>query len=422
MNNIREIKIGVVVELTRAFGRDLCTGITAYAQEHEGLSPFFIDVKTLEAPRQLSAFDGFIARVMNDDIARCLAATKKPVVDTYYERPRMGFAIVKTNHARLGSVAAEHFLERRFTMFGFCGFSGGRFSDYNRQSFCRALSARGLCCHCYEPPSQARYDFDSAVLINERLNRAPDAKRLARWVKKLPKPIAVFCPNDLRAWQLLHVCRDCKIDVPHEVAILGLDNDVLVCGFSKPTISSIDPNTMEIGRMAIRTLVELIENPVLAQKTIVRQVDPTGIVERDSTSVYPINPPWLSDALIFIKKHVQDHLTASEVYAYLNRSHTVVDAAFRKILGRTVQQTIAASRLEMACQLLRTSDLPIMRIAKKCGFASQEYFSRSFSEENGLPPESWRKKNRMSTTQPTINISDGALKKLKARPRGGLHF
>lgn len=165
-------------------------------------------------------------------------------------------------------------------------------------------------------------------------------------MKKLPKPIVVFCPNDLRAWQLLHICRDCEINVPHEVAILGLDNDVLVCGFSKPTISSIDPNTIEIGRMAMRTLVEIINNPALARKPIVRQVDPTGIVELDSTNVYPIDPPWLSDALVFIRKHVQDHLTTSEVYAYLNRSHTTADAAFRKVLGQTVQKTIAASGLK----------------------------------------------------------------------------
>ena len=394
MKPVSETKIGVLVELTRAFGRDLCAGITAYAQEREGLSPFFIDMKALRSPVLLASFDGFIARVMNDDIARRLAATKKPVVDTYYEKPRRGFAIVKTNHARLGSLAAGHFLERRFTKFGFCGFSGGRFSDYSRQAFRRALSARGHGCHCYEPPAQARYDFDSSVLINERLDRAPDAKALMRWVKSLPRPIAVFCPNDLRAWQLLQVCRDCGIDVPHEVAILGLDNDMLVCGFSKPTISSIDPNTMEIGRMAIRTLVEIIGNPALARKPIVRQVEPSGIVERASTSVYPINPPWLSDALVFIKRHVQDRLTASEVYAHLNRSHTAVDAAFRRVLGRTVQQTIASSRIETACQLLRTSDLPVMRIAEKCGFASQEYFSRSFSEANGMPPEAWRRKNR----------------------------
>ncbi|MBQ2629406.1 MAG: DNA-binding transcriptional regulator [Kiritimatiellae bacterium] len=398
MGKSAETKIGVLVELTRAFGRELCEGITSYAQEHEGLTPVFIDMKSLARPALLSGFDGFIARVMNDTIARRLAASGKPVVDVYYEKPRTGFAVVKTNHTRLGSLAAEHFIERKFSNFGFCGFSGGRFSEYSRQAFCRALSSKSHSCDCYEPSPSTRYEFDPSVLINERLNRAPDAKALTRWLKKARRPIAVFCPNDLRAWQLLQVCRDCGIDVPHEVAILGLDNDVLVCGFSKPMISSIDPNTPEIGRMAMRTVVEMIGDPALAKRQIVRQVLPAGVVERASTEVYPVDPPWLSDALVYIRKHIANRPTASEVYAHLGRSHTTVDAAFRKALGTTVQKTIAATRIEAARQMLRTSDLSIAQVAARCGFASQEYFSRSFAETVGTAPGSWRLAARTAFT------------------------
>ena len=385
-----EIRIGVMVELTRAFGRDLCEGITSYAQEQEALTPFFVDIKSLGDPKTLSRFDGFIARVMNDTIARRLASSGKPVVDVYYEKPRTGFAVVKTNHTRIGSLAAEHFLERKFVNFGFCGFAGGRFSEYSRQAFCRALSSKGHSCDCYEPPPSTRYEFDPSVLINERLNRAQDAAALTRWVKRTRKPIAVLCPNDLRAWQLMNVCRDCDIDVPHEVAILGLDNDVLVCGFSKPTISSIDPNTAEIGRIAVRTLVEIIENPGLSKRQIVRQVAPSGVVTRASTDVYPVNPPWLSDALVFIRKHIADNLTASDVYARLGLSHTTVDAAFRKSLGTTVQKTISAARLDEARHLLMASGLPVADIAARCGFASQEYFTRSFTAAVGMAPSGWR--------------------------------
>ena len=392
MGKFAETRIGVLVELTRAFGRELCEGITSYAQEHDGLTPVFIDMKALARPTLLSGFDGFIARVMNDTIARRLAASGKPVVDVYYEKPRAGFAVIKTNHTRLGSLAAEHFIERKFSNFGFCGFSGGRFSEYSRQAFCRALSSRGHSCYCYEPSPSTRYEFDPSVLINERLNRAPDEKALARWLNKAHKPIAVFCPNDLRAWQLLQVCRDCGVDVPHEVAILGLDNDVLVCGFSKPMISSIDPNTPEIGRMAMHTVVEMIGNPALAKRQIVRQVLPSGIVERTSTEVYPVDPPWLSDALVYIRKHISNRLSASEVYAHLGHSHTTVDTAFRNALGTTVQKTIAATRIEAARHLLRTSVLSIAQVAEKCGFASQEYFSRSFTKAEGMPPEAWRRK------------------------------
>ena len=166
MGKSAETRIGVLVELTRAFGRELCEGITSYAQEHEGLTPVFIDMKALARPALLSEFDGFIARVMNDTIARRLAASGKPVVDVYYEKPRPGFAVVKTNHTRLGSLAAEHFIERKFSNFGFCGFSGGRFSEYSRQAFCRALSSKGHSCDCYEPSPSTRYEFDPSVLIN----------------------------------------------------------------------------------------------------------------------------------------------------------------------------------------------------------------------------------------------------------------
>ncbi len=382
-----------MVELTRAFGRDLCEGITSYAQEHERLTPFFVDIGSLGDPKALSRFDGFIARVMTDAIARRLAASGKPVVDVYYGKPRPGFAVVKTNHNRIGSLAAEHFIERRFENFGFCGFAGGRFSEYCRQAFRRALSSRGRSCDSYEPPPGASYEFDPSVLINERLNRAQDADELARWVKGARKPIAVLCPNDLRAWQLLHVCRDCGIDVPHDVAVLGLDNDVLVCGFSKPTISSIDPNTAEIGRMAARTLMEMIEDPGRAGRQTVRQVAPAGIVTRASTDVYPVSPPWLSDALVFIRRHIADNLTASDVYARLGLSHTVVDAAFRKSLGTTVQKTISAARIDEARRLLRTSGLSISAVAARCGFASQEYFTRSFTSAEGMPPSAFKSRN-----------------------------
>lgn len=138
-----------------------------------------------------------------------------------------------------------------------------------------------------------------------------------------------------------------------------------------------------------------IADPQLSERQIIRQVDPVGVVERASTEVYPVDPPWLSDALVFIRKHVSDRLTASDIYAHLNRSHTTVDAAFRKILGTTVQKMIASVRIEAARHLLLTGDLPIVRIAERCGFTSQEYFSRAFSAEEGTSPAAWRLKKRM---------------------------
>ncbi len=232
------------------------------------------------------------------------------------------------------------------------------------------------------------------MLIAEKLTPAPDRKPLIKWIKSLPKPIAVFCPNDFRAWQLLNVCKECGVDVPREMAILGLDNDAIVCGFCRPMISSVDPDCVAIGREAARTLMEMIAKPHLAMKQIVRQVNPIRVVERASTEVYPLNPQWISDALVYIHKHVSDRLTADDVFKHLGLSHTIVNRTFRKVLNTTVQKEIADSRLETARHLLANTNLGATEIAEQAGFGSSSYFMRSFTKEHGMAPLAWRKNRR----------------------------
>lgn len=396
-------RIGVLVELTRQFGRDLCQGITDYTGAREGLLPFFITPETLKDKNALRSFDGFIARVMNDAIAKDLAACRKPVVDVYYDKPRLGFGIVKTNHARIGRLAAQHFLMRRHRNFAFCGFSGGRFSAYCLRAFRLALCAEGHSCHTYLPDAKIRYTFNRSVLINERMDCAPDTAALSRWLAALPKPVAVFCPNDLRAWQLLQVCRENDLDVPHDIALLGLDNDFVICGFSHPMISSIDPDTSAIGREAARLLVEMMNDPNFRRKTPVRQILPRSVVERASTAAYPLAPAWLSDALVYMRQHVAERLTAADIFAYLGLSHTIVDATFRSVLHTSVQKEIAAARLEKARQLLETTTLSAALIAEQSGFASTTYFMRAFSNAHGVSPIMWREQRHPQKKQLRIS-------------------
>jgi len=387
-------KIGILVEITREFGRGLCRGISEFARESGALNPCLISAADLRNTRALRDYDGFVARVMTDRIAEALAATGRPVVDVYYEKPRDGFAIVKTRHSRIGTLAAEHFFERRFKNCAYCGFAGGRFSEYCRAAFSRALATRGLGCYDYTPDRRVRYDFDDEVLINERLQAAPDARTILRWINRLPRPIGIFCPNDLRAWQVLQVCKQNRINVPRDVAILGLDNDILICGLANPMISSIDPDTEAIGHRAAETLLDIFREPQLLHRQLIRQVDPVGIVERTSTEVYPLDPPWLSDALVYINKNISRNLTASDIYRAMRLSHTQVDKIFRKKLGRSVQEEIAAVRLERAQQLLRTTRLPVLEIAPLCGFSTPQYLIKSFTKRFGCPPATWRTKQQ----------------------------
>ena len=389
MENCRTYRVGLLVERSRAFGRELCEGVITFAQEREDWELHFMDAADLLRRSHVQTMDGFIARVTSDAIAARLAKTGRPVVDLYYEKPRRGFAIVKTMHESVGRLAAEHFLDRHFKSFAYCPYGEGKTSEYCQKSFARRLRREGFPCSVY-PGGGGAYGIGKYDIISDTISPPKDARRLSKWLESLPKPTALFCPGDLRAWQVAMLCRAEGIGVPHEVAVLGLDNDLLICGAARPMLSSIDPNTREIGRAAAAPLAEMMETGVPA-KQIVRQIPPLGIVARASTETVPVEPKWLADAAIYILRNAKRGVNASDVFTAVGKSHTTVSHAFRKAFGTSVVAALADARLDEACRLLRDTDLDIGRIAKLSGYASVSYFMQAFKADKGMSPGAWRK-------------------------------
>ena len=117
---------------------------------------------------------------------------------------------------------------------------------------------------------------------------------------------------------------------------------------------------------------------------------PKGLIARASTAVFPVEPVWLSDALVYIRAHTGDNLTADDIYRHLGLSHSTVSSMFRKKLGTTVQQEIAQARIETAKRLLKETDLRITQIARKSGFGSVEYLCHCFAQTCGCSPSAFR--------------------------------
>jgi len=387
MGNTKQI--GLLIERSRAFGRTLCEGIITFPQERQWELRYLAmnDI----TPRHLAEYDGFIARVTTETIAEALAATRKPVVDVFYNLPNYGFSIVKERHDLIGSLAAEHFLDRHFKNFAYCPFGVGKTSVYCRTAFLHRLRRKGFSCAVFASATEIAYQPSDSEIIVDRMTAPRDAKNLGRWIRQLPKPVAVFCPDDLRAWQMLETCQKLGFRVPDEIAVLGLDNDILICGGTRPMLSSIDPNTLKIGNVAAETLERLMTTNV--KDPLVRQVPPLGVVTRASTEVYPITPPWLSDALVFINRQAKNRISAADVFAHLGRSHTLVSRAFSNVLHTTVQKEISRVRLETACDLLRTTAYSLEEIARLSGYSTYTYFMQSFKSALHQPPGQWRENN-----------------------------
>lgn len=379
-------KIGILIERQRAYGRQLCEGIVRFAQARKDWTLCMLEWEDLKHSDSLREFDGFIARLINDQVADSLQRTHKPIVDVYVSQEREGVASSDQLALRIGQMAVRHFVEHMFTRFAFFGHEGKRYSDLRKNAFVRCLQLNHFPCAIYKPPKSALKSFDETVLRQERYQVGAERKAIARWLSKLEKPIAVFCSHDLRAYQLCDICREIGIKVPSEVAILGVDNDSLICNFTDPTLSSIDPNAEGIGYAAAEELERMFNGePPQSIRT-----QPGLLIERGSTKTYPVDPPWLSDALVLIRGSVAKRLTATDVYTHVGKSHTLVNQAFHNVLNTTISKEIAATRITEAKRLLRTSLLPLSEVAKQSGFASMEYFTNSFSSAVGQSPAAYR--------------------------------
>ena len=339
---------------------------------------------------RLDGYDGIIAHVMDDEAAERFASFGVPVVADFYREPRCDFAQVQPDHAAIGRLAAGFLRERGFSNFAFCGYDGILFSNARRDGFVAALAETSHTCAIYTTPKTVLDDFDNHVILREKLApEAPDSAALREWLASLPRPCAVFCCHDLRAFQTLSAAKDARLNVPGDIAIVGVDNDALICNFTTPRLSSIDNNAFGCGRAAIQLLDDVFTGRAAANET--RTVAPRGVISRDSSEVFNYSSPVLNDALMFMRKNIASNLTAADVIEHAGKSHTLVEGLFKSELGTTVQNEIKRLRLEEAKRLLRMTSIPLDDVAKRSGFSSLRYFTTAFSSAVGISPSAYRK-------------------------------
>ena len=385
-------RIAVAVERSTVYGRNILRGFAEIAGTHPEWELSLIDPRrTAAVASHGTPFDAWICRIPDDRAAAALARTGRPVVDLATPHGHAAFASVATDAKAIGRLAAEHLLERRYPALAFCGYPGIAFSDRRRDAFAACLAKGGSAPAEYRPPQKVLRRFGADYRLGDRLVETPDAAALRAWLRSLPKPAAVFCCDDLRAAQLSRVCQSAGFAVPRDVAVLGVDDDPLICLFASPRLSSIDSDSVEVGRAAARALAHMLDSPGAAPPQI--SVAPRGVASRASTDCWPGAPEWLPGLLAWIAENAGKNLSACDVFSRAGRSRTLVERVFREKLGTTVQRKIAEARIETAKRLLAETARPLADIAHASGFTSAGYFSRSFAAATGLAPTAWRESN-----------------------------
>jgi len=377
----------LLIESSRAYGRGLLQGVARYVHEHGPWSIHFQERRAADPPPAwLADFDGdgVIARVEDEALAKAIRRLGVPAVDVRGLLTNLEMPLVETDDEMVVRLAAEHLMERGFRKFGFCGFAGANYSDKRCRMFVQWLAAAGYDCQVYEAPvrlkSRDSFEQEQLGLIHE--------SDVARWISGLPKPIGVLACNDIRGQQILNACRHASIPVPDEVAVIGVDNDEVLCDLSDPPLSSVIPNTERIGYAAASLLQRLMAGETVSEKTVF--IPPSGVATRRSTEVLAIEDRHIASAVRFIREHACEGIDVSDILASVPLSRSVLERRFATHIGHAPKAEILRVQIQRAKDLLSTTDFPLNLIAEKTGFKHTEYLSTIFKKKTGITPGQYR--------------------------------
>jgi LacI family transcriptional regulator len=376
-------KVALLIETSNAYARGLLRGIVSYVREHQSWSLHLAEHNRGDKPPPWLAHwkgDGIIARIENQAIATALRTIKVPIVDVSAARLIPSLPWFETDDGAIAHLAAEHLMERGFRMFAYAGDDRFNWSNWRLEHFQNCVRTAGGECRVYSPSK--RFAAEDEEQIDD----------LASWVEKLPKPAGVMACYDLRGQQVLDACRRVGVAVPDELAVIGVDNDDLICDLCDPPLSSIIPNTQRTGYEAARLLNEMMMGKKVKGET--HLIPPLGVCTRQSTDVLAIHDPNVARAVYFIRQHACDGINVQDVLKAVPHARRLLESRFKKLIGRTPHQEIVRVKLNRVKQLLVETDLPLEAIAERAGFAHVEYLSVAFRRSTGMPPSHFRALNR----------------------------
>lgn len=297
-----------------------------------------------------------------------------------YISPFPGIPNITADYRKMGEMVAERFVARGFQEFAFFGNNGMCWSDGRRDGFREYLENAGYGDHVY-------------VYNRQRISNLWYYRQdlLRDWLLSLPKPVGIFCCDDNQASILVEVCMILGIRIPYDVAIVGVDNDEILCNMSDPPISSINVDIERGGYEAAAMAVQMMHDPSYAGNDIVLQ--PLHIVTRESSNLITTKDVQVHQALTFIHSNLDHKIVVTDVLERVPTSRRLLEQRFFKATGKTIYQYISEQRIEYFARLLLETDEPIGNLAARMDEPDPKSLSRRFKELKGCTPSVYRKQH-----------------------------
>ncbi|MEM9367103.1 MAG: DNA-binding transcriptional regulator [Planctomycetota bacterium] len=376
--------VALLIETSNEYARGILRGVLRYQQEHERWT---IDLpeqhRGADPPRWIRTYsgDGIIARIETDTIARAVRAAKLPTVDVSAARELPAVPWIETDDAAIAKLALDHFLEKGFRHVAFCGDITFNWAKWRRDAFVAEAGRVGIDAQVFDVGDQST----GTTWPRER-------RRLLRWLARLPEPCGLMSAYDSLARRLIDLCAQVSRPVPDSIAVLGVDDDPLLCQLATPPLSSVIPDAEGAGYTAAEQLDAIMSGQEIPPSGTF--LPPLGIATRQSTDTLALDDRQVAKAARFILAHACDGIQVLDVVKQTKLTRRSLETRFKQAVGKTPHQLITATRLANAERLLRETNLTLTRIANRCGLEYAEYLSVLFRKHRGITPGDYRQQHR----------------------------
>jgi len=390
--NRNKLTIAVVFPASIPWMAETLRGIKSYADRHGGwaliTSPPSLQSsgeETIHIPalRKWKG-DGVITVLMSRREESLAGKLPIPVVNLsgWYPPTPKSIPRVNADYRAMGRLAADHFIATGIKHLAYYGFKQVWFS----QERSAGLQQRATEMKCSF--SEFLHPMSHRVVSWQQQKRL-----LLTWLTRLSKPVGVLCVHDYRARVILECCEELGLNVPDDVAVLGIDNDQITCDYCTPSLSSISRDPFACGAAAAELLHHLMAKRALTGKLIL--VAPGGVIQRQSTSRLYDDDPIIKQAITYVQQNMKSPFSVMALAQSLKLSRRTLETRFQTRLGITPHDYILGQRISHAKTLLLQTETyrTLSEIAYDCGFSSAKTFRIAFKSLTKTTPAFFRKQN-----------------------------
>ena len=288
---------------------------------------------------------------------------------------------VGVDHRAVADLAANHLLSKGLEHFATFSFEEEGWAMKRVEGFRQRIAEQGGRCH-------ADGWLDAAA------SQSPprvETEIIPAWLRALPKPCGVFACCDTWARVVACYCRATGLRIPEDIALVGVDDDLVECELTAPALSSVAIPWREMGRAVALLVRQGLEGVLPLEPSLVR---PTHVVERRSSDIFAVNEPLVAAAVAWIHLHSDDQVRVDDVVRAVKTYRQRLEKRFRAVLGRSVMDEVRRSRIERAKRLLAMTDLSLPEVALRSGYTSASLLSVAFRRETRTTPGAFRRRAR----------------------------